>query len=107
MEKTDLPFGLRTPQVLFYPAQLRGIHVVAIEGKESYIALLENVIPFAAHVERLVEALVVGIVMIAERGIELDSGVQHGLVGLLKLAHKIPRVVAAIDVVTQHNDEIE
>src|SRR6266446_3570626 len=62
----DLPLGLGVVQRVFQPVQLRGIHVVAVQHKKAYVTLLESVIALSTHVERFVEALHTGIIMIAQ-----------------------------------------
>ena len=54
---------------------------------------LEGVVALAVHVELLVEALV-GVVVVAERRVELHSRVEQRAVGLLELLDVVARVVA-------------
>ena len=79
VEKTDLPVGSRIGKFFFEPVQLLGIEVIAIERKEMNIALFEGIILLAVHVEEFVKALV-GVVVIPERRVKLDAGIQQRLV---------------------------
>ena len=45
--------------------------------------------------------------MVAERGIESDAGVEQRLVGQLKLVRKVLRPLGAVDVVADHQHELE
>src|SRR5712675_358441 len=107
VKKTDPPFGLRALQVLVKPAQLSGIHVVAVEREESHVSLAEGVVTLAAHVERLVKPFVIGIIVISQRGVELHASVEKRLVRLLELIDEVTRGVAAVDVVAKHDHEVE
>src|ERR1041385_1567059 len=107
MKETDLPRSLRAFQVLIKPVELLGIHVIAVQRKESNIALAKRIVSLSAHIERLVETFIVGIVVIAQRSEEFYAGVKHRLIRLLELLYKILRRVAAVDVVAKHDDEVE
>jgi hypothetical protein len=66
----------------------------------------EGVVTLASHVEELVEALV-RVVVIAEAGAEDHSGVEERLVGGLELARHLRGGVRPVDVVADHDHEIE
>src|SRR5581483_7545834 len=107
VEEANLPLRLRRPQILLEPRELLGIHVIAVQSEELDVTFLERVVAFAIHVEGLVQRLEFGIVMVAERSVKLYSGVEQGLVGELKFPGEVGGRVAAINVVAEHNDEIE
>ena len=107
MEVTDLPVLLPgILQLLFQPIELFGVHVVAVENEETDTAFLESVIVCSVHIKKLVEALV-RIVVVAQRRVELDAGIQQQLVWYLELLFKIFGAAAAVDVVTEHDHEVE
>jgi hypothetical protein len=78
----------------------------AVEHEEARASLRERVVALTVHVERLVVALR-GVVMVPERGVEGHLCVEQDLVGLLELVDEILRALAAVDVVAQHDHELE
>ena len=106
MEKTDLPAGSRIRKFLIEPLQLLGIEVVAVESEEVNIALLERIVLLAVHIEKFIEALI-GIVMVPERSVKLDAGIEQGLVGDLELLLQVGWSFAPVDVVSQHDHKIK
>src|SRR5438552_11467836 len=106
VKKADLPGGAGTRKLLSYPAQLLVIHVIAVECKKLRIAALEAVVALSIHVERFVKALV-RIVVVAQRRIEFDSRVKQRLVRILELPPEVRGAFASVDIVSQHEDEIE
>ena len=108
VEEADLPVRARRPELLLQPRELRLVHVVAVQREEARAALgrLERVVALAAHVEPGVEALI-RVVVVAERRVELDSGVEQRAVGLLELPAVVAWIVAPVDVVSQHEHELE
>ena len=105
MEVGDLPLRVRLRQLVLEPALLVLVHVVAVEGEEAHVLLLIGVEALAAHAEVLVEALV-RIVVIAERGVERDVGVEQRLVGPLELRDEVLRPLGAVHVVAEHDREL-
>ena len=105
VEVGDLPLRVRAGELVLEPALLVLIHVVAVEDKEAHILLLIGVEALAAHAEILVEALV-RIVVIAERGVERDVGVEQRLVGALELRDKVLRPLRPVQVVAEHDREL-
>ena len=83
------------------------VHVIAVQRKKLHVTLLEGVISLSIHVERLVQTFDVGIVVVPQRGIELDARVQQRLVWHFKLLRKITRIVPAVNIVAKHDHEIE
>ncbi len=106
MEKRDLPIRPCVLHFFLEPGELIRVHVVAVQREKAHVALLEAVIALAAHVEQLIVALI-GVVVIAERCIELYPGIQQELVGNFKLLFIIPGAAPAVDVVADHNHKIE
>ena len=101
MEERDLPIRSAGGELLVEPLQLLLVDVVAVDGEEADAALrLEAVVLLAVHVEVLVEALL-GVVMVAERGVELDVGIQQRLVGKLELLPVVAGPFGAVEVVPQ------
>jgi hypothetical protein len=45
--------------------------------------------------------------VIAERCVELHSGVEQGFVGLLKFSDEVVRMITAVNVVAEHEHEVE
>ncbi len=105
MEVGDLPLGLRLRELLLEPALLVLVHVVAVEREEADVLLLIGVEALAAHAERLVVHLV-RVVVIAERGVEFDLGVEQRLERLLELARVVLRPLGAVHVVAEHDREL-
>ena len=105
MEEGNLPLRVRLRQLLLEPALLVLVHVVAVEREEADVLLLIGVEALAVHVEGLVEALV-RIVVIAERRIELDVGVEQRLVRALELRDEVLRPLGAVHVVAEHDREL-
>src|SRR5438067_10420068 len=89
MKEANFPCSLRALQVLVEPIELLGVHVIAVQSKECDLGLAESIIPFATHVERFVESLVVGIIMISQRSVEFHSGIEKRLIGFLELLFEI------------------
>src|SRR6185503_123623 len=88
------------------PVELLAIHVVRIEDEKLDVALRERIKALTVHVERFVEALV-GIVVVAERGVELDAGIEQRLVRHLELLLKVLWSLSAVDVVANHDRKRE
>src|SRR5437016_5845681 len=95
MEVTNLPSRRSAGQFPFKPAQLLRVHVVTIERKKCCVALLVAVVTLASHIEWLVKSFV-RIVVISQRGVELDVGIEESLVGILKLPLEILRSTVPI-----------
>src|SRR5579871_1840172 len=106
VKEADLPGGIRIGQRFAEPLQLVGVHVIAIQGEELGVPPLERIITFAVHVKRLIKALV-GIVVVPQRGIEFYAGGKQRLIRVLKLFLEVVGTLASIEVIAQHNDEIE
>src|SRR6266849_7343221 len=107
MEVADLPIpGAGVAQLRFQPGELLRVHVIAVQDEEAYVARLEGVVGRALHIEKLVKALV-GIVVVVQCRIELDTGSQQRLVRGLEFFFEIARAAAAVDVVAQHDHKIE
>src|SRR5688572_22231145 len=108
MEEHDLPSRAARRQLLVEPVELCLVDVVAVEREETDAILrLETIEALAVHVERLVVPLQGGVVMVAERGIELYAGIEQWFIRDLKLLLEVARVLAAIEVVAQHDSEVE
>ena len=106
MKKTDFPVRSGSGQSLFEPSHLFGIEIGSINGKELYIAFLEGIVSLAIHVEEFVEALI-GIVVVAEGRIKLHPRIDQRLIRDLKLFLHIKRALTPVDVVSEHDYEIE
>ena len=107
MEEADLPVLISgILQLLLQPGELLGVHVVAIEGEEADISFFKSVVTSSIHIENFVQALI-WIVVIPQRRIEFDARVQQGLVRRLELLLKILGAAAAVEVVSEHDHEIE
>ena len=110
VEIGDLPVVARIVELTFQPLQLLRVEIRRLEREEpdALLRRLERVVGAAAHVERLVVALLARIV-VAERGVELHAAVEQRLVGLLELVEEVFRAVPAIEVVAdgQHQRERE
>src|SRR5688572_15247768 len=102
VEVGNLPVRTRRGQLLLQPGDLLRIQVVAVQHEEAGISLLEGAVALSAQVERLVEFLV-GIIVVAQRGVELNSGVEQGLVGPLEFLGEILGTLRAVDVVAQQD----
>ena len=115
MEEGDLPVRARRAQLLVQPVELLLAQVVAVEGEEAHAARgqlrepargrAERVEPLAVHVEELVRGLV-GVVVVAQRAVELDPGIEQGLVRRLELLHVVLRAVGAVHVVAEEDREL-
>src|SRR5258706_7339290 len=97
MKKADLPVGSRIGKFFIQPLQLFGIQIIAVEGEEANVAFLKGIVLLAIHAEEFIKALI-GIVVITERGIELDAGIHQRLVGNFELLLHVSRSVSAVDV---------
>src|SRR5688572_22726861 len=107
MEEHDLPLRAARREFLVQPFQLLLVDVVAVEGEETDAVLwLEAVEPLAVHVERLVVLLDRRVIVVAERRVERDVGVEQRLIRRLELLPEVPRVLNAVDVVAGHDHEI-
>ena len=110
VEVGNLPVVARAVELTFQPLQLLRVEIGRLEREEPHALLrrLERVVGAAAHVERLVGALLPRIV-VAERGVELHAAVEQRLVWLLELVEEVLRPVPAIEVVAdrQHQRERE
>jgi hypothetical protein len=105
MVERDLPLRVRVRQLALEPRLLVLVHVVAVEGEEARITLPERVEALPVHVEGLVEPLV-RVVVIPERGVELDAAIEDRLVGQLELPREVLGSLGAVDIVPQHQDEL-
>src|SRR6185436_14261510 len=103
MEITDLPLLRRALQRVLEPGQLLAIDLVAVEREEPDVLRRVAVVLIAVHVPERIFA-VGGIVVIAERGIELDTAFEQRLIGSRELLDEVLRSLAAINVVAQHDD---
>src|SRR5579859_3584649 len=107
MEVADSPFvSAGFLEFIFQPLKLWWIHVIAVEDEKTDVAFFVCIILCAIHIERLVKALA-GVVMIAQRRVELYSCVKQRFIGCGKFLFEIAGIVASVNVVTQHNDEAE
>src|ERR1700747_1878146 len=107
MKEADLPVLISgILQLLLQPGELLGVHVIAVEGEEADISFFKSVVTRSVHIENLVQALV-RIVVIPQRRVEFDACVQQGLVMYPELLFKILGAAAAVDVVSEHDHEIE
>ena len=106
VEVRDLPLRVRPLELVAQPVNLGRRHVRAIQREELDVLLAEVVIALPVHVEFLVEALR-RIVVVAERGVELHAIIEQRLVRLLELVDVVDRPLAAIQVVAQHDRELE
>src|SRR4029079_12622492 len=109
MEVRDLPVVSRSRQLLLQPRTLFRIWIGAVEREEpdALLRRLEGVIQLAVHVEQLVIALPLALVVIPERGVELDAGLEHTLVRELELGLEILPPLRAIEVVADGDDQLE
>ena len=105
MEVCDLPLGSGATQLIVDPLKLRGVHVVAIQDEELSVTLFERVITLAIHIEGLIPGLV-GVIMISQAGVELDTSVEEGLVRSFKFQLKVSGLVPSVDVVAHHGHEV-
>ena len=109
MEEHDLPVRPAARELLLEPRRAAPCPCSCCRGQRtarSRSAGLEGVVALAVHVERLVEPLV-GVVVIPERGVELHARVEQRLVRLLELLDVVPRAAAAVQVVAEHQHEVE
>src|SRR5258706_11336402 len=106
MEVTDLPVILRLPQRALDPRELSRVHEIAVDYEEPNIAFGVRVVTHAAHVEWRI-SLLTRIVVVPERGVELDAGVQQRPVGFLELADEVPGILTSVEIVAQHDDQLE
>src|SRR5678815_1452690 len=98
MKEHDLPSRAARRQLLVEPVELCLVDVIAVECEEpNPILRLETVEALAVHVERLVVPLHGGVVMVAERGVELYAGIQQWFIRNRKLLIEVARFLAAID----------
>src|SRR5947207_6224691 len=103
----DLPFAAGAGEFLLEPLELTRVHRGAVQSEEADAAVRsESVVPLAAHIELLIRALIGG-VMIAERRVELHARIQQRFVRQLELSEEIVRRLPAVDVVAQHQDDLE
>jgi hypothetical protein len=113
---TDFPERFRPGQLLLQPGQLSGVEPPAVEheepdagaGKPSQPALVaaERVVAAPFHVEAAVVDLA-GRIVIPNRGVKCDAGIEQRAVRLFELGDVILRRVGRIDVVPEHHDEVE
>jgi hypothetical protein len=106
MEVGDLPPIVRGRELILEPLQLLLVHVVAVENEEAGVAFGVGVVAVTVHVERFVEPLR-RVVVIAERGVEGNLGVEQRLIRLLELLDEVLRPFGAVDVVADHDHELE
>src|SRR5262245_5602602 len=107
MEEADLPVLCGIAQLLFQPCELWFIHVVAIKRKKPYSVLgLEAVVTLPIHVEQLVKPLV-GIIVISQGGMEVDAGIQKGLVRTLEFPLVVSRSITTVKVIPQHDHKLK
>ena len=93
-------------QRVLEPVHLGRGDVRAVEHEELDVALPERVEALAVHVEGLVEALR-RLVVVAERGVELDARIEDRFVRPLELSHEVGGTLAAVHVVAEHQHELE
>src|SRR5688500_5755434 len=117
MKVGDLPPGTGVSKLLMQPGELPAVQRPAVEDEEAgptagesapqaHLAAAVGVIAFPTHVELLVVNLC-GIVMVADRGVEGDAGIEQWLVGSLETLLVVGRCVVIVDIVAQHHDELE
>src|SRR5207244_8708917 len=70
------------------------------------VIFLEGVVALSTHVEEFVQAFI-RIIVIPKRGVELYPGIEQRFVRQFELTDEILGAVPAVDVVTQHDHEIE
>ncbi len=108
MEVGNLPVFSRARQLLLEPCRLRRRQVVGFEREKAHAGpwRLERVVGLAVHVEEGVARLA-AVVVVAERGVELDALREEGFVRLLELLLHVLRPLAAVDVVADGDHELE
>src|SRR6187200_2763654 len=98
MKEHDLPARAARGQLLVEPVELCLVDVVTVQREEPDVILrLETIEALSVHVERLVVSLHRGVVMVAERGVELYAGIQQWFIRNRKLLIEVARFLAAID----------
>src|SRR5262245_60305574 len=102
----DLPVFARIAQRPFKPLQLLWIHLRAVEHEEPHVGAHVRVVALSVHVVRLVRH-VVGLVVIAQRSLELHARGEQLRVRLFELLDEVLRRLAPVHVVAEHDDEIE
>src|SRR6476469_704995 len=110
MKVRDLPVRLRALQLLLKPGDLLGLQIRAFKREKSYTLLprwLERVVLLAVHVEQLVVALFLRVVMVAKRGIELHAGIEQRLVRILELLLEILRPLRSVEIVADEGHQVE
>src|SRR5687768_2027413 len=107
VEEDDLPVGSACRQLLVEPFELLAVHIIAVDREEPHAVLwLEAVVLLAAHVERLVLDLP-GVVVIAQRRVELHAGVEERLVRPRELPFVVSGTLRSVQVVTCHQRKLE
>src|SRR5262245_33639981 len=117
MTENNLPAGLRRAQTFVQPLQLFRSHLVRIEREEFEQDLFvfsrafgEVVVAPAPHIEVRISGLKLQSlddVVIAERGVEFDSGLEQVLVRLLEAGFDQSLLAFLVDVVAEHERELE
>ena len=106
MEVDDLPGAVRRLELLFEPLDLLRHRIGALEHEEADVRLRrESVIELPLHVEQLVVALFARVV-VAERRVELHTGIQERLIGQLELVLKILGALRSVQVVPDEHDDL-
>src|SRR5438128_1747269 len=106
MEIDDLPVAARRLQLLVEPLDLLRHRIGAFEHEEADVRLRrEGVIELPLHIEQLVVALFARVV-VAERRVELHTGIQERLVRQLELVLKILGALRSVQVVPHEHDEL-
>jgi hypothetical protein len=106
MEVADLPLFARVAQRRLDPFELFLVHQVAVEGDEADVGAGVGVVALPAHVVEAVVHLLRAIV-VADRGLELDAGVEQRRVRLLEFLDVVGGDLAAVHVVAEHDHEVE
>ena len=106
VEVANLPLLARAAELAVEPRELRAIHERAVEREEAHVAAHVGVVALAIHVVGRVGDLL-GAVVVPSRGLELDAPGQQCRVGLLEFLDVVVRLLAAVHVVAEHDDEIE
>ena len=106
MEVADFPILTRIPELCFEPLQLSRVERVRIENEETDVSTREGVVALPVHVQGGIVHRV-RFVVVADGRLELHPRVQQRLVRSLELVHEIRRSLRPVEVIAEHQDEIE
>src|SRR5450759_1482163 len=106
VEDDDLPIAARGLELLLEPIELLRCGVGGLEHEEADVRpRIEGVVEMPAHVEQLVETLFARVV-VAQRRVELDAGIQERLVRKLELHVEVLRALRSDQVVPAQHDRV-